>query len=123
MLLGAAGENIVGLVTKRRVISVHKAECRAALKEEKRWVLVQWKETFSQKIRFLVQAEERSGLLADLLHTIASAGFEVKEAKGKLIGPGYAEGSFLVVPRSMENLKEMIRRVKKVKGVKRIYFE
>ncbi len=117
------GENIVGLVTKRRVISVHTAECREALKEEERWVSVQWKESFSQKIRFFINADERSGLLADLLHTIASAGFEVKEAKAKLLGPGYAESSFLVVPRSLENLKEMVRRVKKVKGVKKIYFE
>lgn len=117
------GEEIVGFVTKRRVISVHQPDCREALKEEERWVKVQWKESFSQKIKFYVQAEERSGLLAEVLHTIARAGFEVKEAKGKLIGPGYAESSFLVVPRSLENLKEMIRRVKKVKGVKRIYFE
>lgn len=117
------GEEIVGIVTKRRVISIHKDDCRAALKEEKRWVPVNWKESFNQKIRFQIIAGERRGLLADLLHTIATAGFEVKEAKAKLIGTGNAECSFLVVPRDLEHLKELIIRVKKIKGLKTIFFE
>ncbi|MEK6846049.1 MAG: TGS domain-containing protein, partial [Nanoarchaeota archaeon] len=64
------GEEIVGIVTKRKLISVHKKECREVQKEEERWIGVKWKETFNQKIRFFVRALERSGLLADLLHTI-----------------------------------------------------
>ncbi|HIG93781.1 TPA: bifunctional (p)ppGpp synthetase/guanosine-3',5'-bis(diphosphate) 3'-pyrophosphohydrolase [Candidatus Woesearchaeota archaeon] len=116
-------EDIVGLVTKRRVISVHRQDCRAALKEEMRWVKVSWKNTFGQKLKFFVRAEERSGLLADLLNTIAQAGFEVKEAKAKLLDIGHAEASFLVVPRDLEQLKELVRRLMNVKGVKRIYFE
>ncbi len=117
------GEAIVGFPTKRRIISIHSPECRAALKEEERWISVQWRQSFSQKIRFYVQAEERSGLLADLLHTIANSGFEVKEAKAKILDTRNAECSFLVIPRDLETVKEMIRRVRKVKGVKKIYFE
>src|SRR3989338_2428139 len=79
------GEKIVGIVTKRRLISVHSENCRMALKEEQRWVPVNWRETFNQKIQLFVKANERSGLLADLLNTIANAGFEVKEAKAKLV--------------------------------------
>ena len=116
-------EDIVGLVTKRRVISVHRHDCRAALKEEKRWVKVQWRDTFNQKIKFFVLAQERSGLLADAMHTIASSGFEVKEAKAKFVSDGLVECSFLVIPRSLEQVKEMIKRVKKVKGVMKMYFE
>ncbi|MEK6939281.1 MAG: HD domain-containing protein, partial [Nanoarchaeota archaeon] len=65
------GEEIAGLATKRRIISVHRTDCRAALKEQERWIEVQWKNSFNQKIRFYVTADERSGLLADLLNTIA----------------------------------------------------
>ncbi len=117
------GEEITGLVTKRRIISVHLRNCRAALKEEERWVKVNWKTTFNQKIRFYVVAVERSGLLADLLHTIATAGFEVKGAQAKLLSMGEMECSFLVIPRSLEHLLELVRRVGKVKGVKKIWFE
>lgn len=117
------GIAITGIFTKRRVISVHRQDCRAALKEEQRWIAVQWRETFNQKIRFFVQSEERSGILADLLHTIASAGFDVKEAKAKLLGAGNAECSFLVIPRDLEQVKIMMARVESVKGVKKIYCE
>lgn len=117
------GDAIIGIVTKRRVVSAHNRECRAALKEEERWVKVNWKNEFNQKIRFFVYAIERRGLLADLLHTIVQAGFEVKEAKAKFIDALNAECSFLVIPRDLEHLKELVIKIKKVKSVKKIYFE
>ena len=117
------GDSILGLPTKRRVISVHRDDCRLALKETNRLVPVEWKQKFNQKIRFYVLAKERSGVLADLLHTIAVAGFEVKEAKAKLIGLGNAECSFLVIPRDLINLKELIAKVNNINGIKKIYFE
>ena len=117
------GEDIAGLATKRRIISVHRTDCRAALKEEERWIKVVWKNGFNQKIHFQVVAEERSGLLADLLNTIANTGFEVKEAKAKLLSSTLAQCSFLVVPRDLEHLKELVRRIHKVRGLKKIYFE
>lgn len=117
------GSLIVGILTKRRVISVHGQECKRAIKEEDRWVPVKWKETFSHKIRFFVEAHERSGLLADLLHTISQSGFEVKEAKAKLLDREREECSFLVVPRDLGELKQLIERVSKVKGILRIYFD
>ncbi|MBN1792077.1 bifunctional (p)ppGpp synthetase/guanosine-3',5'-bis(diphosphate) 3'-pyrophosphohydrolase [Candidatus Woesearchaeota archaeon] len=117
------GDDIVGIATKKRVISVHGPECKQAAKEEKRWLKVFWKESFNQKIRFFISAKERSGLLADLLHTIASAGFEVKEAKAKLTGPNDMECSFMVIPRSLEHLKDLIKRVLKLKSVRRVFFE
>ncbi len=117
------GEEITGLATKRRIISVHRTDCRAALKEQERWIEVQWKNSFNQKIRFYVTADERSGLLADLLNTIANTGFEVKEAKAKLLSPTLAECSFLVIPRDLEHLKELVRKIRKIRGIKKIYFE
>ena len=71
----------------------------------------------------MVIALERSGLLAELLHTIAQAGFEIKEAKAKPYGNKEMECSFAVIPRNLEYVKEMVRRVMKVKGTKRIWFE
>ncbi len=116
------GEDIAGLITKRRVISVHRIDCRAALKEQERWVAVQWKNGFNQKIRFYAVAEERSGLLADLLNVIANTGFEVKEAKAKLLDITLAQCSFLVIPKDLEHLKELVRRAQKVRGIKKMYF-
>jgi len=117
------GEDIIGIVTKRRVVSVHKIDCSAALKEEERWIKVKWKDTFNYKIRFAVRALERSGLLADLLHTVAQAGFEVKEAKAKLYGNGEMECFIAIIPRGLDHVKELVKRIMKLKGMKKIYFE
>ncbi len=116
------GDEIVGILTKRRIISSHKRECKLALRDESRWIPVNWKRRFSQRIHFFVEAAERSGLLADLLNTIARAGFEVKGAKAKLLGVD-ARCSFLVIPRDLNHLQELVKKVKKVKGVKNLYFE
>jgi (p)ppGpp synthase/HD superfamily hydrolase len=116
------GNNIAGIITKRRVISVHNQKCRSALKDETRWVGVSWKEAFNQKILFSVVADERSGLLADVLHTIATVGFEIKEAKAKMLNKD-VECSFLLIPQKLDNIKEMMSRVHKVKGIKKMYFE
>ena len=115
-------ETIIGIINKRKVISVHKDKCRFALKEEDRWVDVQWKRKYNQKIQFFVRADERSGLLADLLNTVVRAGFEVKEAQGKLLGGDQAECSFTLIPRDLDHVKELIKKVNKVKGVNRVYF-
>ncbi len=115
-------ENIVGIITKRRLVSVHKQNCRLALKEEERWVPVEWKDMVSKKIEFFVTAGERSGLLADLLHTIAQARFQVQEAKAKFLGTGNSECSFVIVPKEMSEIALLVARLKKVKGVKQVYF-
>jgi GTP diphosphokinase / guanosine-3',5'-bis(diphosphate) 3'-diphosphatase len=117
------GDDIIGIITKKRTISVHLNECKQALKEENRWVPVNWKDSFNQKIRFYVTVQERSGVLAELLHTIARAGFEVKEAKAKLIDMENAECSFLIIPRDLDTLIDLIKRIMNVRSVKKINFE
>jgi GTP diphosphokinase / guanosine-3',5'-bis(diphosphate) 3'-diphosphatase len=116
-------ENIVGIITKRRLISVHSPECKQALKEENRWVGVEWKETFTKKIKMYVEATERSGLLADLLHTIARAHFHVEEAKAKIIGTDRSQCSFVIAPKRIDEIEDLIKRIKKVKSVKKVFFE
>ncbi|PIN87378.1 hypothetical protein COV12_04215 [Candidatus Woesearchaeota archaeon CG10_big_fil_rev_8_21_14_0_10_32_24] len=116
------GDEILGIVTKRKIISTHRTDCKLAEKESNRWVSVEWKNEYNQKIQFSVVADERSGLLADLLNTIVRAQFEVKEAKAKLVGSGQAECSFLVIPKDLDHVKELIKRIFKLRGVKKVYF-
>ncbi|MBT3298550.1 bifunctional (p)ppGpp synthetase/guanosine-3',5'-bis(diphosphate) 3'-pyrophosphohydrolase [archaeon] len=116
-------ENLAGIITKRRMISVHREDCDRIENEESRWIKVDWKETFNKKIKFYVVAKSRSGLLADLLHTIATVRFEVKEAKAKLVGNNSTECSFLIIPKEIDELEKLVVRLKKVEGVKKIFFE
>ena len=50
-------------------------------------------------------------------------GVEVKEAKAKMFDVSYVLCSFVVIPRDLENLTELIRRVLKVKSVQKVQFE
>ncbi len=116
-------ESIVGIATKRRLISVHRENCRHAEKERDRWEAVQWKESFNKKISFHVEANERSGLLADLLHTIAQAHFQVEEAKAKFLGAGHSQCTFVIVPREIDEIEKLVARLLKLKGVRSIHFD
>jgi GTP diphosphokinase / guanosine-3',5'-bis(diphosphate) 3'-diphosphatase len=115
-------EEVIGIYTKNKIISVHKKDCKQALKEQDRWIPIYWKDQFNEKISFTVKAKERSGILADLLHTIATAGFEVKEAKAKLINSNTVDCTFSIIPQSLDNITNMINRIKKVKGILKIDF-
>ena len=118
------GDSIVGVATKKRLISVHNEKgCKQAIKMKDRWIPVAWKETFSKPLQLNVVAGERSGLLADLLNTIVRAKFTVKEAKAKVVGTGLTECGFVVIPREYEELARMLGIIFKVKGVKKVYFE
>jgi len=116
------GDKITGIVTKRRLISVHREDCKKIEKEEERWVKVVWKDILGKNFKIYVRAGNRSGLLADLLHTIVSAKFEVREAKAKLLGQN-SECSFVIVPREMEHIENLIKRILKVSGVRKVFFD
>ena len=51
-----------------------------------------------------MQAGDRLGILADILNTISSKSFVVKEANAKLIGNNLVECSFVIIPRELENI-------------------
>ena len=70
-----------------------------------------------------IVASERSGILADVLNTISRGGFIIREAKAKILDDGFTECSFEIIPKALEQIVWLIGRVKKVRGVRRIYLE
>ena len=116
------GEEIVGIMTKKRLISVHRDDCKLVVDNKQRWVPVQWKKKFGAKLSFVVNAVMRQGVLADVLHTVVRAGFTVAEAKAVPNGKDM-RCQFLVVPRGLDDLVKLVIKVKKVQGVQKIFFE
>lgn len=116
-------EKIVAVMKLTKVASVHNEECLKIGSVKNNLLPVYWKETFSRPLLIKVHAEERSGVLADILHTIVGGGFFVKEAKGKIVGNNLLECSFLIVPRELNDIVRLINRIRKVRGVKKIFFE
>ncbi|MBR9702021.1 bifunctional (p)ppGpp synthetase/guanosine-3',5'-bis(diphosphate) 3'-pyrophosphohydrolase [Candidatus Pacearchaeota archaeon] len=114
---------IVGVIKSHRKISVHVKDCKRIKEAVDRIIPVFWKETFNRPIKIIVEASDRSGILADMLNTISRGGFVVKEANAKLISNGASECSFVIVPQKLEHIVNLIKRIKKVRGVQKIWFE
>lgn len=115
-------EEIVAVMKFAKQFSVHSKNC-SRLKETKNAIPVFWKETFNKPLLIKVEASNRSGILADILHTIISGKFVVKEAKAKLIENEFSECSFVIMPRELQEVVKLIGRVKKVRGVRRVFLE
>ena len=72
------GDNIVGYITRGRGVSVHRADCINVIgnvDERDRMVAVHWENTSSTEkycADMLIYAEDRNGLLADIINAVAS---------------------------------------------------
>lgn len=116
-------EKIVALMRLAKSFTVHNENCEKLQRIKEKAIPVFWKETFNKPLSIRVLAVERSGILADILNTISRGGFIIKEAKAKTASEGSTECGFVIVPRALDQIVWLINRVRKVRGVKKIYFE
>jgi len=115
-------EEIVAVMRTPRLFSVHSKNCSEVEKLKRKLIPVHWKESFNRPLKIKAHARERAGILADILNTITSGGFVVKEAKIKMLESGMVECGFVVVPKELSEVVRMIDRIKKVRGVKKVFF-
>ena len=71
------GDNIIGYITKGRGVSVHRTDCvnvKDLLKEEDRIIDVYWytEDSASYNVDITVYANDRSGLLADVIQVLSN---------------------------------------------------
>jgi len=114
-------QKIIGIIKSHKNILVHRKNCEK-IKSSENCFPVFWKKEFNKPIKIFVQAEDRLGILADVLNTISRKSFIVKEANAKLIGNNLVECSFVIIPRELENIIKLIKTIQKIKSVKKIYF-
>jgi (p)ppGpp synthase/HD superfamily hydrolase len=117
------GNELIGTLRSYKKAIIHKKECDKIKESKKHQIKAQWKEKHKNPIKIIIEGEERSGILADIINTISRKGFNIKEANAKLIGNGLAECSFLISLGTLENLKEVIKRIKRIRGISKIYLE
>jgi len=115
-------EEIVGYATRTDIVSVHKKECTSLKKHTSRKkVKVKWKDKFEGDVEIRIIAGDRVGLFADILNTLATISLNVTQAKAKVIGGNNSEINLEINPENMDHLKEILDRIRKVKGIKKIY--
>jgi guanosine-3',5'-bis(diphosphate) 3'-pyrophosphohydrolase len=116
------GDDAVGLVTKGRGISIHRAVCSNLSRcdiEAERLLEVDWDASREQafSVDLLLSCEDRRNLLAELAKAISDLGIDIENAD---VGyhNGVPGGTFTV---RVKNLKELGRVMKAMAGVKGVH--
>jgi guanosine-3',5'-bis(diphosphate) 3'-pyrophosphohydrolase len=118
------GDAIIGFVTRGRGISVHRADCLNAKHfsaDLERKIEVAWDE--GDKKRYIVSIEvvgaDRPGLLLETTKVFADFGANVTDAAMKTLGQ-QARGRFKIEIYNKNQLKQIIRRLQKIKGIENV---
>jgi len=119
------GEQIVGIVTRGRGISVHRSDCPNTFPpavEMERRVQVNWDVSTEEQfhVKLQVEGEQRKGLLADVSSAISELDTNILSASMEQDGQR-AVGTFVVEVQDLPHLRQVLKVVKKVKGVYDVY--
>jgi GTP diphosphokinase / guanosine-3',5'-bis(diphosphate) 3'-diphosphatase len=119
------GDQITGIITRGRGVSVHRVGCQnleGPTIDENRFIEVNWDVSEDQTfmVKIIVTAEDRKGLLADVTNAISQKGSNIHGGDFVSSKDGTAKVTFLVEVRNLNNLDKLIKAVKKVSSVDKV---
>lgn len=123
------GDYITGYITKGRGVSVHRQDCdnlkTLLLAEGNRIVDVEWENESLRKTEYIteieVRAEDRHGLLAGLMEAIIDTKIALYAVNAKTSKANLAIITIKLRISDVEKLKEVMRKMRKLKGVIAVY--
>jgi GTP pyrophosphokinase len=114
------GEPVVGYVTQGRGISIHRADCPnlLTLPTADRRVEIDWQEAEGESfsVRLAISGDDRRGLYADLMQSIAASGTNIRSAEIHS-KDGTMFGSVTLEVDNLPHLTRVLKAMRKVKGV------
>ncbi|WP_160692488.1 bifunctional (p)ppGpp synthetase/guanosine-3',5'-bis(diphosphate) 3'-pyrophosphohydrolase [Clostridium sp. C2-6-12] len=121
------GDDILGYITKGRGVSVHRRDCSNLQNlidtDAERVVEVSW--GFSQGTAYFaeiqVQADDREGLLADIMSVITELKLQLSAVNANLSKKGSALVTVKIKITSVESLTDLMKRLRRLKGVVDVY--
>ncbi|QAA31925.1 RelA/SpoT family protein [Clostridium manihotivorum] len=120
------GDEVVGFITRGRGISVHRKDCsnfKTIMTEEpEKIVEVNWgvaKGAYTAEIQ--VRSEDRDGLLADIMTVITESKLPLNGLNANSTKTNTALVNIKVKIDNVEQLKELMRKIRKLKGVLDVY--
>lgn len=116
------GDPIVGYITKGRGVSVHTTDCvnvKDLISEGNRMIDVYWANEgkSSYSVDITVYANDRQGLLSDVIKEITSAKFNILGVNTKTTKERIAIIDLTVELENLDELNKLIRTLKKVESV------
>jgi GTP diphosphokinase / guanosine-3',5'-bis(diphosphate) 3'-diphosphatase len=121
------GDEILGYITKGRGISVHRTDCsnlKALIDyDDGKVVEVSWgaSKGTAYVAEMQVRAEDRIGILSDIMTIITEAKLPLNALNAKSSKGNIAVINIKVKIDSIEQLKELMRKIRRLKGVMDVY--
>lgn len=117
------GDDIIGYITKGRGVSIHRKDCtnlKDLLSEEERIIEVEWydeKEKAEYNVDIQVLANDRTGLLADVVKEITSKKINIMGVNTKTSKDRIATIDITLEVQDIEQLNQIIKQIRKVDSV------
>lgn len=118
------GDPIEAIVPKTGKTMVHKAGChnlKKYAKSKKARKKASWIDVSGANIEIKVEANNRTGLFAEILNSLVSIQTQIKSAGAKPVHNNLVECSFTMESKGLQHLQDVVKRIKRIKDVKQVY--
>ncbi len=120
------GDFIIGYITKGRGVSIHRKDCKnidfLMKNKDNKVVEVSWGKPKGEYITEIkIEAEDRQKLLSELMNIINDSKIDLYAVNAKPIKNGIAVVKMKLKISSIDELKDVMRKLRKVKGVTEVY--
>ncbi len=116
------GDEIIGFITRGRGVSIHRKDCinvKDLLSQEDRIIDVYWSTQGESvyKVEIQVMANDRNGLLADIIKVISSAKCNLIAVDSKALKDKTAETNLTIEVENVSVLNTVVKALRKVDSV------
>ncbi len=116
------GDEIIGYITKGRGVSIHRKDCtnvKDLVNEESRMIDVYWanKETEAYQVDIEVYANDRSGLLADIIKVIGNAQCKLMGVNSRTNKENIAIVGITIEVENINELNKVINSLTKIDSI------
>ena len=112
-------DSIIGIISKNDKIIIHKPSCNKIPDGTKK-VKVNWNAESGLPINLRINANDRPGLLSEILNAVSALGISIEKAEGHISGKDIAECNLRFRSGNLQELAKIIERIKKISDVKKI---
>jgi GTP pyrophosphokinase len=117
------GDPLVGVITRGRGVTVHTQSCRRVSDAEQSRILdVNWDaglETL-HTVGIRVICEDRPGLLANISSVLSDSGINITQVNASAEVGGMANCRLKVGIKSLDQLKDVLKKIEKIRGVSQV---
>ncbi|MBR5310595.1 MAG: bifunctional (p)ppGpp synthetase/guanosine-3',5'-bis(diphosphate) 3'-pyrophosphohydrolase [Oscillospiraceae bacterium] len=119
------GDDIVGFITRGSGVTIHTCNCKTAVnglldkEQHGRWVSACWSDNIKDtyKTNVLVHGMDRSGFVADVSVTVANLHVPMHTLLARELPDHQAEVRLTIETQGVEQLKNTIEALKRIRGV------